>query len=176
MPRSFTVASPDLDPFLEHPIPRCLCRHRAESLDQLHSVLRHSSPGTTPLTLDLLGHGTTGHRLLRLGDTPIDMLNPRVADFFATLAHSGLLPRRGIIAVRLLGCQTATTDAGRRTLRLLAHTLRLPVFGTLVPLLNGHYTAHGFNPAFTHQLVQAHPDPSQNPPILHPAPPATLSP
>lgn len=157
-PRSFNVASPDLDAFFNHPSPRCLPRHHAGSLDQLHTVLlqrTRSDAAAAPLTLDLLGHGTAGHRLLRLGDTPIDMLNPVVAGFFASLAGSGLLTRLNIAAVRLLGCHTATTDAGRRTIRMLARTLRLPVFGTLVPLLNGHYTEHGFNPAFTHQLTEA---------------------
>jgi hypothetical protein len=106
---------------------------------------------------DLLGHSTRGHRLLRLGDTPIDMLDPTVARFFQALASVRLLPRLGVTAVRLLGCETAVTDAGQRTLRMLAHTLRLPVFGTLKPLLKSHSNANGFNPAFTHLLTEAAP-------------------
>jgi hypothetical protein len=47
------------------------------------------------------------------------------------------------------------TDAGRRTLRMLARTLRLPVFGTLVPLLKNHSTADGFNPKYAHLLIEA---------------------
>ena len=31
------------------------------------------------------------------------------------------------------------TDAGQRTLRMLSQTLRLPVFGTLAPLLKSHF-------------------------------------
>jgi hypothetical protein len=61
----------------------------------------------------------------------------------------------GIVAVRLLGCETAVTDTGRRTLRMLARTLDLPVFGTLVPLLKSHSNADGFSPAFSHILVEA---------------------
>ncbi|WP_069160038.1 hypothetical protein [Nocardia altamirensis] len=154
---SFTVASPDLDAVLDQPIARCVDRRRAGSLPQLDAALRRNLPASNgvPQYLDLLGHSTTGHRLLRLGRTPIDMLDPPVAAFFHALAADDLLPQRNIVAVRLLGCDTATTDAGCRTLRMLSRTLRLPVYGTLVPLLNGHYTEAGFNDAFVHQLVAA---------------------
>ena len=43
----------------------------------------------------------------------------------------------------------------QRTLRLLARTLRLPVFGTLKPLMKSHYDERGFNPAFAQVLVEA---------------------
>jgi hypothetical protein len=158
---SVMVASPDLDALLDRPIARCVNRYRAASLDQLHTVLRHDPAGRTAGSgpparcLDLIGHSTSGHHLLRLGDTPIDMLNPFVAGFFHNLWTSGTLTQLNVAAVRLLGCQTATTDAGRRTIRMLSRTLRMPVYGTLVPLLNGHYTEAGFNPAFAHQLVDA---------------------
>jgi hypothetical protein len=63
--------------------------------------------------------------------------------------------RVDVVAVRLLGCETAVTDSGRRTLRMLARTFRLPVYGTLVPLTKSHSTADGFDPAFAHILVEA---------------------
>ena len=47
------------------------------------------------------------------------------------------------------------TDSGQRTLRMLARTLRLPAHGTLKPLLKSHSSSDGFNPAFTHVLVEA---------------------
>ena len=59
------------------------------------------------------------------------------------------------MAVRLLGCETAVTEAGQRTLRMLAQTLRLPVYGTRVPLLKSHSDAAGFNPVFSHLLAEA---------------------
>ena len=111
--------------------------------------------GTAATTLDLIGHSTRDHHLLRLGRTPIDMLDPRVSGFFGQLDDSGLLQQLGVAAVRLLGCQTAVTDAGRRTLRLLAHTLGVPVYGTTAPLPKSHSNAHGFDPAFSHLLVEA---------------------
>jgi hypothetical protein len=57
--------------------------------------------------------------------------------------------------VRLLGCETAVTDAGQRTLRMLSQTLRLPVFGTTKPLLKSHSNSAGFDPAFAHILIEA---------------------
>jgi hypothetical protein len=117
----------------------------------VHQVLhRHPGQARTPATLDLIGHSTRDHHLLRLGNTPIDMLDRQVARFFRDLADEGLLARLHIGAVRLLGCQTAVTDAGQRT-------LRLPVFGTLTPLLKSHSNAGGFDPAFSHLLAEAPP-------------------
>ena len=83
------------------------------------------------------------------------MLDPHVAGFFRSLAQARLLPRLHVTAVRLLGCETAVTDAGQRTLRMLSQTLRLPVFGTCKPLLKSHSDSAGFNPAFAHILVEA---------------------
>jgi len=66
-----------------------------------------------------------------------------------------VLDRLGVAAVRLLGCETAVTDSGRRTVRMLARALGRPVFGTLTPLLKSHSNAGGFDPAYAHLLVEA---------------------
>lgn len=145
------VASPDCaESFYRG---RCTDLVRAGSLAELRAVLDGRSPGA-PTTLDLIGHSTRQHHLLRLGRTPIDMLDRTVARFFRTLAEDQVLPGLGITGVRLLGCETAVTESGRLTMRLLAHTLRLPVFGTTVPLMKSHSGAAGFNPAFSHVLVE----------------------
>ena len=107
------------------------------------------------MTLDLIGHSTRDHHLLRLGDDRIDMLDPVVARFFRSLAAEHLLSRLGVVAVRLLGCETAVSPSGKRTLRLLARTLRVPVFGAIKPLMKSHYDKLGFNPAFAQILVEA---------------------
>ena len=85
------------------------------------------------------------------------MLDPQVAGFFTTLARDQLLTRLHVTAVRLLGCETAVTDAGQRTLRMLSHTLGLPVFGTRKPLFKTHSNSAGFDPAFAHVLIEAAP-------------------
>jgi hypothetical protein len=129
--------------------------HRAASLRDLRGVLEGRREATPPLTLDLIGHSTRDHHLLRLGDAVIDMLDPVVARFFTSVAEERLLPRLGIVAVRLLACETAVTPAGRRTLRLLARTLRRPVFGSIRSLMKSHYDAQGFDPAFAGVLAEA---------------------
>ncbi len=151
------VASPDCaEAFFAGRAARCVHLHHAASLAELHDVLeRRLDDAVSPATLDLIGHSTREHHLLRLGATPIDMLDPGVARFFRALAEARLLPRLQITAVRLLGCETAVTDAGQRTLRMLRQTLRLPVFGTSKPLLKSHSNAYGFDPAFAHILVES---------------------
>jgi hypothetical protein len=151
-----TVASPEMAAFFTGRVPRCMHLRRAGSLGELREVLERCLDGAVAsTTLDLVGHSTRGHHLLRLGRTPIDMLDAPVARFFRALAADRLLPRLGIGAVRLLGCETAVTDAGQRTMRMLAQTLRVPVYGTLQPLMKSHSDAEGFHPAFAHLLVEA---------------------
>ncbi len=152
---ALSVASPDCaEAFFAGRVRRQVRLHRAGSLAELRAVLeRCLDDAVTPATLDLIGHSTREHHLLRLGTTPIDMLEPQVAHFFRTLAETRLLVRLEIVAVRLLGCETAVTDSGRRTIRLLAHTLRMPVYGTVKPLLKRHSNADGLNPRFAHLLA-----------------------
>jgi len=152
------VLSPDAESVFQSRVAAGIPVHRAGSLSELHAVLESlRGPGSVRdhRSLDLVGHSTAGHHLLRLGTTPVDMLDPAVARFFRALAGTELLPALGIIALRLLGCQTAVTDAGRRTVRMLSRTLRLPVYGTLVPLLDSHWRVDGFDPTFSHVLVEA---------------------
>jgi hypothetical protein len=157
LPVPLNVASPDCaEDFFAGPAARCVILWHAAGLAELRQVLeRCLDLPARPSTLDLIGHATRGHRLLRLGQTPIDMLDPQVAAFFRALAQAGLLPRLQVTAVRLLGCETAVTDAGQRTLRMLSQTLRLPVFGTRKPLLKSHSNSVGFDPAFAHLLTEA---------------------
>ena len=156
-PVPLNIASPDCaEEFFAGLAARCVALRHAASLAGLREVLDHClDDPVKPVTLDLIGHSTRGHRLLRLGNTPIDMLDPYVAGFFATLARDQLLTRLHVTTVRLLGCETTVTDAGQRTLRMLSHTLRLPVFGTTKPLLKSHSNSAGFDPAFAHILIEA---------------------
>jgi hypothetical protein len=153
---SINVASPDCaEAFFSGEAARCVGLQRAGSLGELREVLERRRADGTPATLDLIGHSTRDHHLLRLGTTPVDMLDRHVARFFRTLVEDRVLARQEIVAVRLLGCETAVTASGQRTLRMLSHTLRMPVYGTLIPLLKSHSNADGFNPAYSHVLVEA---------------------
>ncbi len=127
------------------------------SLEELHTELKAVADRAPhgARTLDLIGHTTRDHHLLRFGDTAIDMFRPSVARLFATIRSEQLLHRLGITAVRLLGCGTALTPSGPRTMQRLARTLDVPVYGSIKPLMNTHYTRDGFNPKFEHVLLEA---------------------
>jgi hypothetical protein len=127
------------------------------SLDEMHTELKAIADRAPQglRTLDLIGHATRDHSLLRFGDTAIDMFRPSVARLFAAIRAEELLQELGITAVRLLGCSTALTPAGQRTMQRLARTLELPVFGSTKALLHAHYTVDGFNPKFAHVLIEA---------------------
>jgi hypothetical protein len=130
--------------------------HRIAALSEVRGLLEQQQ-GREPrfTTLDLIGHSTRGHRYLRIGNTPIDMLEPDVARLFRRLAESQLLPRLGIHTVRLLGCDTAVEIAGQRTMAALARTLDVRVFGTTKSLMKAHYVRSGFDPAFDRLLIEA---------------------
>jgi hypothetical protein len=156
--KSLNLVSPDAKTAFFGETTRCTDLHRVASLGELRRTLEaltQGSPASCPVTLDLIGHSTSGHNLLRLGGTPINMLDPAVNRFFRNLADSGVLARLDVVAVRLLGCDTAVTESGQLTIRMLSRTLGLPVYGTLAALGRSHTTAEGFNPTFSHLLVEA---------------------
>jgi len=153
---SLNIISPDAQSLFFGTVARCEVLHPAGSLADLRALLEANlGASARPLTIDLIGHSTREHHLLRLGDTAINMFDPVVARFFQTLADDHLLQRLGVAVVRLLGCETAVTPSGRRTMRLLASTLGVSVFGATKPLMKSHYDKLGFNPAFAHILVEA---------------------
>lgn len=126
----------------------------AEMRAVLESMLAHVPHPVR--SLDLLGHATRDLRVVRLGREPIDMFHPGVDRFFRQLAADRLLAQLNIRALRLLGCATATTPAGQRTMQRLARLLGMPVYGTTKPLMKSHFTTTGFHPAFERTcLVEA---------------------
>jgi hypothetical protein len=98
----------------------------------------------TPKTLDLIGHTRSNASLLALGGWVIDIANPITTAFFRGLAEHDVLPRLGVRALRLLGCNSAGTAHGRATLRRLGELLGLEVYGTKQLLHAGHWDADGF--------------------------------
>jgi hypothetical protein len=129
----------------------------AASLDDLPRALevQAARPRVAALTVDLLGHSTRDHHLLRLGSTVIDALDLGVLRRFEAIARSGVLRAINAVGLRLLGCETARSPSGQRTMRLLAEVLAMPVHGTRKIIGRAHHTEHGFRPMFHHVLVEA---------------------
>ncbi|MBA2541137.1 MAG: hypothetical protein H0V17_15965 [Deltaproteobacteria bacterium] len=148
------MLSAEADAVLSGIATRCAPTHRLSSLFELRRVL-DEQPANSCSTLDLIGHSTRGHNYLRIGSTPLDLLDPIISRLFRVIATSGNLRRIGIETVRLLGCETAVTIAGQRTMALLSHILRVRVVGTRAALLKSHYDGVEFDPRFGHLLVEA---------------------
>ena len=126
------------------------------SLGELRAALEALQAPRPPTVLDLLGHSTRDLRAVRLGRDVIDMLDPAVDRFFRQLAAERIAARLNVVALRLLGCETATRAAGQRTIVWLARLLGIPVYGTTKPLMKAHFTRAGFDPVFERAcLVEA---------------------
>lgn len=124
-------------------------------LEALFGELLAVDAPPTPKTLDLVGHSVAGTGALQLGDWIIDTARAGVTAFFRELAELDVLPRLGIHAVRLLGCRTAESAQGRRTICTLSEILGLEVHGTTGIVFANHYNAHGFDDAWRFLLVGA---------------------
>ena len=149
MRSSITVCSDDLAPDLA---PSSQHWHCVRSLGAMRDILEQAV-SSEPTYLDLVGHGTRGARLLRIGTTAIDMADVRVERYFANLAPT--LARLNVVGVRLLGCETAVEVVGQRTMRSLARTLALPVYGSRKMLGRSHYQDSGFDPTFASVLIES---------------------
>jgi hypothetical protein len=141
---------------------RCAASTRiVASLDELHRALEdqatHPRDAATALDIDLIGHSTRDHHLLRVGATVIDTLDLGVRRFFEQLARTGLLGAVNAASLRLLGCETAVSPSGQRTLRTLAAVLQLPVHGTRKRLFKSYYSAQGLQPQFRSVLFEGCP-------------------
>src|ERR1044071_7942522 len=91
------------------------------------------------------------------GATTIDALDLGVRRFFEHLARSGILRDINAVCLRLIGCETALSVSGQRTMRLLAAVLGMPVYGTRKRISRMHNTELGFRPLFEHLLGEAAP-------------------
>jgi hypothetical protein len=124
-------------------------------LEELFGRLLAQRDGATcvPKTLDLIGHSNPGQSLLVLGDWVIDASRTSVTAFFRELLDNDVLPRLGIHSMRLLGCHTADTEDGRKTICELSNILGLEVYGTRHLIYSAHYDRDGFRDDCTHALV-----------------------
>ncbi len=124
-------------------------------LEELLGRLLGAGPPPIGRTLDLIGHSTPDGSLLALGAWVIDAASPKVRSFFRELAELEVLPRLGVRAVRLLGCQTAGTERGRATICKLSEILGVEVLGARALLYSAHYDARGFRDEARHALVSS---------------------
>jgi hypothetical protein len=138
---------------LEHVV---LVDGRGDLERELCNLLVGAPADPTAKTLDLVGHSCAGTNQLLLGDWLIDGSHRAVKAFFRGLADNEVLPRLGVYAVRLLGCQTADTEAARATICRIADILGVEVYGTHRQLLySGHYNEAGFRDDCAHMLIGA---------------------
>jgi hypothetical protein len=128
---------------------------RSELEQVLCDLVASQDTEPPPTTLDLIGHSTSDHSLLRLGYWIIDGGKLTVSAFFRELADCDVLGRLGVTAVRLLGCETAVTAQGKATLRVLADILGVEVFGTREMLSASHYDETGFRSECDYALVSS---------------------
>lgn len=149
--RAFDLELARLHAVVEH---KLLVDGRLELEEVFGALLAARSAPPMPKTLDLVGHATP-QSLLDLGGWVIDRCNPTVTAFFRELADHDVLPLLGVSSVRLLGCNTATTQCGRDTLVALTDIIGLPVLGTTSFVHAGHFRRDGFDPAWGFLLAGA---------------------
>lgn len=145
------VISLETDTTLSGIAARCEHVYPVASLEELPELLERVRISSD--TLDLIGHSTRGQNYLRIGQTPIDMFEPRVQRSIGKLSVS--VAAHGVRRIRLLGCETAVTPAAQRTMVWLSQLLEIVVLGTTKPLMKSHYIATGFNPRFNHLLIES---------------------
>ncbi|HEV7670665.1 MAG TPA: hypothetical protein VGS22_19270 [Thermoanaerobaculia bacterium] len=162
---SINIVSADVLDVLSEPLKTAENSTIVKSLREARQVLDvyGARPPLPGVNVDLLGHSTRDHRLLRLGGTVIDALDPLVRRFFEEVERSQVLQAMNAVSVRLLGCETGVSPSGQRTLRMLADILGVPVFGSRKRLSKTHHTATGFNPLFATVLIEAAPSRARRP-------------
>jgi hypothetical protein len=119
-----------------------------EQLEQKLKELAQSLPSVTERWLDLIGHG---YGVLQLGDWAIESDPPRMSAFAASCRES--LQALRVTKVRLLGCSTASTDAGQDAIMTLhaafaQRQLNIDVVGTTMPLCAEDFDAAGLKSDF----------------------------
>jgi hypothetical protein len=113
------------------------------------------SSQVAPKTLDLVGHTRSSASLITLGDWVLDAASSTVTAFFRELADHDVLPRLGVHALRLLGCNSAGSDHGRATICRLSELLGLEVYGASQLLYAGHWGPEGFRDCWRFLLTSS---------------------
>lgn len=149
--KSLVFVSSTGEDVLQGTHPRLANATRVHSLAELAQQLATIELDEGPRTLDLVGHTTRAAKLMRLGTTIVDLTVPTVIDTIEGMTAS--IKRCHIVAVRLLGCDSATTLPGQLTIKLLAHMWRVPVWGSRKMISKSHFDREGLHPSFAPLLL-----------------------
>ena len=96
--------------------------------------------------LQLIGHSSSGDRLLWLGETLLSADDEAVISFFRRRRDQ--LHALEVRSIRLLGCFTALRPQGRAALRAIARATELDVFGSISGLSWTAYEPGGLRPEY----------------------------
>lgn len=107
--------------------------------------------------LQLIGHSSSGDRLLWLGDTLLSADDAAVVAFFRQRRDQ--LHALAIGSIRLLGCFTALRPQGRAALRAIARATDLDVLGSIALLSWTAYEPGGLRDEYAaaYLIDQDHP-------------------
>lgn len=92
-------------------------------------------------SLDLIGHSRRG--VLQIGDWSVDDNGASRRLMQACSKHFKSL---GLSEIRLLGCNTVSTDDGKAAVTALSEIFRVPVKGTNAPISARDFSGQGFRP------------------------------
>lgn len=127
-------------------IDRCVVVREGETLvDALSAYVTDFVKSGKPVprfdNLDLIGHSRSRDGILKIGELA---LTSRVArEQFLLLDDRGILDKLGILAIRLLGCRTASHPRGQRVVRTIRNYTQRNVFATRADLFAVHYDYEG---------------------------------
>jgi len=111
-------------------------------LEQLLAGLLDCSTRIEGRSLDLFAHSAGKARSLILGGWTVSVDDPGLQAFAQMKAT---LKAIGVNRLRLIGCGTATTPGGQKTMSFLASALDLPVFGAITDeIFQQDFDASGF--------------------------------
>lgn len=148
-PIANVISSPDR--FFDDLAARLLRVRRVDTLVALEHELGRTEHAES---IDIISHSNGHDKLLAIGNEVLDSRRPAVMSMFARLARR--LRDNGVQRLRLLGCGTATREAGRRTIRDLARTLQpITVFGTTDMIGPRSFDRAGLRAQFSSVLIHA---------------------
>ncbi|HET9622776.1 MAG TPA: DUF4347 domain-containing protein [Kofleriaceae bacterium] len=110
-------------------------------LDVLKKLVEQNLPGK--ITLDVIAHAHDGE--IQLGTCSISDVNKKLSNLADQLTANQIRLSQFIEKIRLLGCLTAETDAGRAAIRTIKKLTGVPVWGTTTLISAEDFGRTGFH-------------------------------